>query len=122
MRYFFAKLVLVVLCSVFICIGLGAIIAGTGQRSGAVVYYAFGGIFLLVGTTVLVTRFRQLTRFQTMTYDWYRRTYPASVQTNRVTCFSCGASRINARALMNRTFHREHFCVQCGKALYYSPE
>jgi len=80
------------------------------------------GFFMLIGTTVMVGRFRQLTRFQTMTYDWYRTTYPANVQPNRVSCFSCGATRINARALMNRTFHREHFCVQCGKALYYSPE
>ncbi len=22
----------------------------------------------------------------------------------------------------NHTYHREHFCTQCGKTLYYSPE
>jgi hypothetical protein len=122
MKYLFAKIFLVAFCSIFIVIGLGAIVMGTRQDNGAVVFYIFGAIFLTIATTVLVSRFRQLTRFQTMTYDWYRATYPANVQPNRVSCFSCGSNRINARALMNRTFHREHFCVQCGKALYYSPE
>ncbi|HEY0707118.1 MAG TPA: hypothetical protein VGG33_09980 [Polyangia bacterium] len=121
MKYFFAKLALVLLCSVFIVIGLGFIT--TGLTSGKpLVAVPFGGVFVLIGTGVLITRYRQITRFQTMTYDWYRTTHPANVQGNRLSCFSCGATRINARALMNRTFHREHFCVQCGTALYYSPE
>jgi uncharacterized paraquat-inducible protein A len=120
-KYVFAKVALVLFCSIFI--GIGLVFVSAGLSSGKPLFAVpFGGAFLLIGTGVLVTRYRQLTRFQTMTYDWYRTTHPTHVQGNRLSCFSCGATRINARALMNRTFHREHFCVQCGTALYYSPE
>src|SRR5688572_25243223 len=122
MKYLFAKVFLVVFCSIFIAIGLVAIGVGlvnNGKESWVAI--PFGAVFLLAGTTMLIGRFRQITRFQTMTYQWSRTTHPSHVQGNRLSCFSCGATRINARALMNRTFHREHFCVQCGTALYYSP-
>jgi len=79
MKYLFSKILLVVLCSIFVAIGLGAMVMGAHADKGAFVFYIFGGFFMLIGTTVMVGRFRQLTRFQTMTYDWYRTTYPANV-------------------------------------------
>lgn len=123
MKYLFSKIFTVLLCSVFIGVGLTFMIVSV--RSGGRDWFkafGFGGIFALIGSIVMVTRLRQIQKFQTMTYAWYKSTYPENVQGNRVTCYECGNSRINVRALMNRTFHREHVCTQCGKALYYSPE
>src|SRR5688572_24696861 len=118
MRYILQKAFLVIFCSIFMLVGLGMALGGGGDVGGLVI----GGFFFLIGLTVLIYRFRQLTRFQTMTYAWYCQTHPKAVVRNRVTCWSCGSGKVHARGLMNRTYHREHFCVQCGLALYYSPE
>ena len=55
-------------------------------------------------------------------YAWYRAQHPELVTQGRVKCASCGGTRIHARALMRRSYFREHFCTQCGAALYYSAE
>jgi hypothetical protein len=96
-----------------------------GVTSGGREWYlafAFGGFFAAIGSIVMITRLRQIRKFETKTYLWYKSAFPGNVQGNRVTCNSCGNGRINVRALLNRTYHREHFCTQCGKALYYSAE
>ncbi len=65
---------------------------------------------------------KQRKMFKKMTYDWYTLEYPENFKDNKISCYSCGNNRVHVRAIMNRTFHREHFCTQCGKTLYYSPE
>lgn len=123
MNYTLSKIVIVLFCSVFIAVGLGFMISEvTHGGRGWFPIFAFGSFFAAIGSIVMATRLRQIRKFETMTYAWYKSTFPENVQGNRVTCTACGNSRINVRALMNRTFHREHVCTQCGKALYYSPE
>jgi hypothetical protein len=123
MKYTLSKIFTVLFCSVFIGIGLVFMISGvaSGGREWYLAF-AFGSFFAAIGSIVMVTRLRQIRKFETKTYAWYKSAYPENVQGNRVTCNDCGNGRINVRALMNRTFHREHVCTQCGKALYYSPE
>lgn len=55
-------------------------------------------------------------------YWWYRRAYPRFAFDGGVACCACGGARIHARALMQRSYLREHFCAQCGATLYYSRE
>lgn len=64
----------------------------------------------------------RMTKYQAQNYDWYRSNHPDSIYRDSVACCSCGARRIHVRALFNHTYTREHFCTQCGKTLYYSPE
>lgn len=61
-------------------------------------------------------------KLQHQTYDWYRQQHPSHVHPRGVRCHNCGNDRIHVRALMGKLYHREHFCTQCGKTLYYSPE
>ncbi len=68
------------------------------------------------------SRLHRISRMAKQNFDWYRRTHPELVTNNGVKCHSCGGNRIHARGLMQRTFLREHFCTQCGTALYYSRE
>lgn len=82
-------------------------------------------IITLISTIVTIAAiksYRQNSKFQKNTYAYYCSTYPNYAKHSSVSCAWCGNSRIHVRALMNRTFHREHFCTQCGKVLYYSPE
>lgn len=79
-------------------------------------------MFVLITIVIATYWLKQLSRFQKMTYEWYQSEHLEHVRGNRVSCFVCGNDRIHVRALMNRTFHREHFCTQCGNTLYYSPE
>ena len=60
--------------------------------------------------------------FETMTYDWYRKTYPENMKGNRISCHHCGGMRVATHRVMNQTYMREHFCPQCGTTLYFSPE
>lgn len=69
-----------------------------------------------------VTRVGMLRRMAAQNYDWYRTEHPEQVTKAGVKCFKCGGGRIHVRGLMQRTYMREHFCTQCGTALYYSPE
>ena len=55
-------------------------------------------------------------------FSWYRATYPDKVSPGRVTCIDCGGTRLHTERVMQGTYLRRHFCVNCGKTLYYSPE
>jgi hypothetical protein len=112
--YTFLKILLITFCSLFIFIGIKLFNAG-GISSSIGLFFAGIGAFLLV------TKLRQLSRFQKMNYDWYRSTYP-SYSNRTIRCFRCSGDRILVRNLMNQTYHREHFCGACGATLYYSPE
>ncbi len=123
MKYFLSKLFIILFCSIFIAIGAGFTLSSLASRHHDGLFgIPFGLFFIGIGSVIMVTRLRQISKFEKMTYQWYKSTYPGNVQGNRVTCYECGNNRINVRALLNRTFHREHVCTQCGKALYYSPE
>jgi uncharacterized paraquat-inducible protein A len=81
--------------------------------------------FGLVGSGLLYSVRLQHMRMRKMKandYAWYRRTYPQTVKGNAISCNQCGGHRVHVRALLQRTYMREHFCPQCGTTLYYSPE
>ncbi|MBI3348143.1 MAG: ABC transporter ATP-binding protein [Burkholderiales bacterium] len=120
MNYKAQKVFILAFCSIFMVIGAVAMLVSLPQFSLFGIVWGAG--FFFIPLLVMRGRLRQISLFSTQTYDWYKATHPAQVQGNRLSCFACGNSRIQARALMNRTFHREHFCTQCGKTLYYSPE
>lgn len=121
MNYGTSKIFIIVFCSIFMLIGGVAIVSAV--VGGNLFFLVWGAmVFFFIPLTIMRGRLKQLSTFEKMTYDWYKSAHPEHVQGNRVSCFSCGNARINVRALMNRTFHREHFCTQCGKTLYYSPE
>lgn len=121
MKYTFQKIFVILLCSFFILLGLALLVPGDdGFKMGQDTF--MGAAFLVMGTYVMLTGVRRINRFQKKTYLWYKATYPLNVDGNRVTCFSCGSGRINVRSLMNHTYHRDHFCTQCGTSLYFSPE
>lgn len=67
-------------------------------------------------------RIRLMERIENLTYDVYIRNNPHQHRHGSVTCNRCGSHKISARGLMQHTYHREHFCTQCGTTLYYSPE
>lgn len=120
-KYTLSKMFIVLFCSLFMAVGAVALF-GT-LRSGFNLFgLVWGGMFFFIPLFIMVTRFRQLSRFQKMTYHWYRQTHPEHAKDQGVSCFACGHHRVQVRALLNRTYHREHFCAQCGKTLYYSPE
>ena len=121
MNYAVSKIFIIVFCSIFMVIGGGAIVSAL-LSGGNLFVLVWGAMFFFIPLAIMRGRLKQLSTFEKMTYDWYKLEYPEHVKGNRVSCFSCGNARINVRALMNRTFHREHFCTQCGKTLYYSPE
>jgi hypothetical protein len=119
-KYIFQKIFVVAFCSIFVVIGLPSLLRGL--QNGNLFNLAWGGMFVLIPVAIAFYWLKQLGRFQKMTYEWYKTAHPEQVQGNRISCLVCGNDRIHVRALMNRTFHREHFCTQCGKTLYYSPE
>jgi hypothetical protein len=85
-------------------------------------YLALAGLALIApGSFAMISGVRRIFRFQ-RDFKWYRKTHPSKFVGGRVTCYSCGGDRINARSLMRGMYHREHFCTQCGTTLYYSPE
>lgn len=61
-------------------------------------------------------------KYKKQNYEWYKNTYPEKANNNRIRCFVCDNDHIHVRGLRNRTYYREHFCTQCGKTLYFSPE
>ncbi|ADL55477.1 hypothetical protein [Gallionella capsiferriformans] len=121
MKYTFQKIFIVLFCSVFVMIGAPSLINAI-QGGGNLFGLVWGGMFVFIPLSIAIFWLRQLSRFQKMTYVWYKTVYADNVQGNKVSCFVCGNDSIHVRALMNKTFHREHFCTQCGKTLYYSPE
>ena len=92
-------------------------------------FMLMGGIFALVAGILVVfnlyyvaQRLKLLAKFERMTFHAYKQAHPEHVSPRGVSCFSCGGGRVQARGLMNHTYHREHFCPLCGTTLYYSPE
>lgn len=121
MKYTFQKIFIVGICSIFVVIGSVFLLSSlvVGELDGD----AFlGAVFLSLGLYSMISGVRLINKFQTKTYLWYKATHPLNVDGNRVTCFSCGSPRISVRPLMNHTYHRDHFCTQCGASLYFSPE
>ncbi|BEU96354.1 hypothetical protein ACDW_20590 [Acidovorax sp. DW039] len=128
MNFTILKIFTIIFCSIFIVIGAGSTILAI-LSGGDFLSLTHGIAFIIIPTIILKMslssikeRKRQLLNFKKMTYEWYKNEHPEHIQNNKVYCFSCGGQKINARALMNHTYHREHFCTQCGKTLYYSPE
>lgn len=121
MKYTFQKIFIGVFCSTFVMIG-GPSLINAIQHGGNFFGLVWGGMFVFIPIGIAIFWFKQLSRFQKMTYHWYKNAHAEHVNGNKVSCFECGNEHIHVRALMNRTFHREHFCTQCGKTLYYSPE
>lgn len=90
-------------------------------------YQKFGPMaaWIVIGAVILGvfgSRIIRIYKLRSMDFAWYRATHPNAVRHNRVVCFRCDNDRIHVRALLQRTFLREHFCTQCGTALYYSRE
>lgn len=121
MSYAIRKIFLAAFCGAFILGGLFFSLRALlwGENLDNIV---FPVPFIVIASVVLITQWRQISRFQTMTYQWYCQTYPMHAQSGRLSCFACGGTKVHVRGLMNQTYHREHFCQQCGKTLYFSPE
>ncbi|SDP72494.1 hypothetical protein SAMN04488595_11858 [Ralstonia sp. 25mfcol4.1] len=112
-----------VFAGAFAVLGLGSalILIFQGKLADSFFWLFFGGI----GATILVNvrhQHRRMVRMKTENHAWYRRTYPNAVRGDAITCHACAGRHIRVRGLMQRTFMREHFCSQCGTALYFSPE
>jgi len=123
MNYELSKASIIVPSSLVMGIGfimLAAEMSGTGDGDGSTLL--LGAAMFFIPLIPMVIKINQLSTFEQMTYDWYKKEHPEHVKGNRISCFACGNPRIHVRALMNKTYHREHFCTQCGKTLYYSPE
>lgn len=88
----------------------------------AAILLAIGSALCLIGYLGMKSAISSIIFFKNRNYEWYKKTFPNSIVRNKVTCFHCGNNRIHVRSIFNRTYHREHFCTQCGKTLYYSPE
>lgn len=121
MKYTLKKIFIVGICSIFVLIGSGLLLVSL-EEGEVGVGALLGAVFMSLGLFQMISGVRLINKFQKKTYLWYKATHPLNVDGNRVTCFSCGSPRINVRALMNRTYHRDHFCTQCGTSLYFSPE
>jgi hypothetical protein len=77
-----------------------------------------GSLFVLI----IYVNLKRQAHFRKMNYKKYITENPQCLGNGRVSCCHCGGKQVHVRNLMNRTFFREHFCTQCGKTLYYSPE
>ena len=129
MKYKIQKVAVIAFGSIFIIIGAGALISALptalhGRTNDWPIVVAGIG-FTCIGFFAArqnVLRLSALERKASMTFEWFRNTYPQAVTRDRVSCTSCGASRIHVRGLMQQSYLREHFCTRCGTVLYYSPE
>lgn len=100
----------------------GTVEALTGDLMPGAIFALFGVGFLVLLWSQLQQGYARMRHMQERNFDWYRASYPAHLRNGRVTCHNCSCDRINVRALMRRTYMREHVCTQCGETLYYSPE
>jgi len=93
-------------------------------------YVLVAGTFLIlvsvasVGAVgyIFATARRRVREMKTRDYNWYKQQYPAAFKDGRPTCYSCGGKSVVVKNLMQRTFMREHLCVDCGTTLFYSSE
>lgn len=95
---------------------------GGASSMGALLPIAVGGIFIFSGMSIMRNKLRQLRLFETKTYSEYIKLNPQQIRNGRVACNRCQSSDVRTKALMNKTYHREHYCGLCGATLYYSPE
>lgn len=128
MNYTFSKITTSFFCFAFMLIGAFLVIASLLALTMPYPIF-FPLIIFLIGFFLLYTSwktykkaFKLISDLQEKNYQWYKKTYPDNVNGNHINCFVCGNDRVSTKALKNRTFHREHFCMQCGKTLYYSRE
>jgi len=85
----------------------------------------FSLLFLVIPVFIIfqiIKGLKKRARMKSMNYAWYRRSYAGCFVNGRPTCYACGNNRIHTKNLMQGTYLREHFCSQCGEALYYSEE
>lgn len=85
-------------------------------------YMLISSFVFLIGLSVVWGQVRLKNKFAAKTFEKYKRDNPKCFSGRKVSCNNCGGSRIIVRGLLNHTYHREHFCSQCGKVLYYTPE
>ncbi|MDP3521292.1 MAG: hypothetical protein Q8S02_11790 [Hydrogenophaga sp.] len=112
-----------------IALALGPVLAVLGLVMHFYAATAFGVIWFLVLLGKLLFAIKDgrefkalMDKYKQMNFGWYKATYPNHAHANGVSCHSCGGRRIHVRSLREHTYTREHFCTQCGTALYYSPE
>lgn len=116
MNYATQKILIIVFGSFLMVIGGASVVYGDSIT-------ALGGTMIIfIALFIMIKQLKQLSTFQKMTYAWYKSENPQHVQGSNLFCYLCGSTRINVRALMSRTFHREHFCTQFGNTLYNSRE
>ena len=88
--------------------------------------YTFVAVLLAVVLFLMVSskyNSRIKENWATHSYLWYKNAFPDKIKVDgKLACRHCGDSRINVKNMMNGSFMRCHSCVQCGAALYYSPE
>lgn len=103
-----------------ICMPLGASVMLFSLLSEFSLFFFFsGGLLLLLPIVLMKNKFRRPAAVETKTFEWYRGKYPDSVQGDIITCSKCETNSIDVRAVKNELFHREIYCTECGKTLYY---
>jgi hypothetical protein len=128
-NYKIQRLGVMVIGTIVVTIGAGALLSalptalrGRNDDWPIVIFGVFFGGIGFLSTRRQMSRLSALERKAGMTFKWFNDTYPQSVSGDRISCISCGGTRIHVRGLMQRSYLREHFCTRCGTALYYSPE
>lgn len=121
--------VLIVAMEVFVCVEQLSFTWSDGMSRGNSGLLSSAVAVILTALLILWFVLRRISAlqtrqyvFETMTYDWYRNTYPKSMKGNRISCHHCGSTRVSTNRVMNQTYMRQHFCPQCGTTLYFSPE
>lgn len=103
-----------------ICMPLGASVMLFTLLSEFSLFFFFSGSFLLFLPLILMKiKFKPIAPIEEKTFEWYKGKYPDSVQGDIITCSSCETNSIDVRPLKNDMFHREIYCTECGKTLYY---
>jgi hypothetical protein len=95
------------------------------DREAAITGFCAGlGIFMVacIGNGLTVYLRRQAV-WKAHDFTWYRNAFPSHAHAHgEVSCRHCGSRKVRVRNMMEHTYMKAHECVQCGKALYFSPE
>lgn len=81
----------------------------------------FAGVLIFLLISFFIKR-TEINSYRKKDFNWYKISHPEAFKGNRITCYGCGNGRIHTRPLKKRRYTKIHFCTQCGKNLYYSPE
>jgi hypothetical protein len=81
--------------------------------------FLIGGFLLSIPILIIRNHLKHAVPFEQRTYEWYKEHYPASIQGDTITCFTCENNSIDVRELQNEIFQKEMYCTECGKTLYY---